>query len=127
MHYVLFAIRWVHATWAKSFYFERSVADAIGRTNWNNAPFLPSDDAVRWPPCCSMIMRQIASPNPIPCDLVVTNAVNMRSNFSGSIPGPDVFYCDRNGIASREAPLSPAVSDFDQSCCPLLQSRCEPS
>ena len=33
MHYVLLAIRLIHATWAKSFYFERSAADAIGRTN----------------------------------------------------------------------------------------------
>ena len=23
---------------------------SVGRTNWNEAPFLPSDDAVSWPP-----------------------------------------------------------------------------
>ena len=36
-------------------YFEEedfSVA-AVGRTNWSRAPFLPSDDAVSWPPHCS--------------------------------------------------------------------------
>jgi hypothetical protein len=31
----------------------------------------------------------MASPNPIPCGFVVTNASNMLSDFSGSIPGPE--------------------------------------
>ena len=44
-------------------------------------------------------MRQIASPNPIPYDFVVRNAVNMLSNLCGSIPGPEFFYCNRNCIA----------------------------
>ena len=46
--------------------------NSIGRTNWNCAPLLPSDDAVSLPPWCSIIMQQIANPNPVPCAFVVS-------------------------------------------------------
>jgi hypothetical protein len=84
----------------------RSVADAIGTANSNKAPVLPSDEAVRWPPCCSMIMRQIASPNPMPWDLVVTNAVKMRSNFSGSIPAPESYIATATASELRTCVVS---------------------
>src|SRR5262245_9413772 len=50
--------------------------NAIGKTNSKRDQFLPSDDAVSWPRCCSIIVRHMASPKPMPCDFVVKNAPN---------------------------------------------------
>jgi hypothetical protein len=72
---------------------------ATGSMSLNSAPLLPSDDAVSWPPCCSTIMQEMASPNPIPCDFVVTNVSNTLSRFFGSIPGPE-------SCTERTIPLS---------------------
>src|SRR3984893_19094941 len=73
--------------------------DPIGRVNWNSAPLLPSDDAVSRPPWLSTIMRQMASPNPVPSAFVETNALNTFSNCLGSIPGPE--SCTDTAISSR--------------------------
>src|SRR5262245_45540996 len=73
----------------------------VGRTNWNRAPFLPSENAVSSPPWRSMMVRQMARPSPIPCDLVVTNASKTPLSFLGSIPGPVSFTATK--IASDRA------------------------
>jgi hypothetical protein len=54
-----------------------------GETTRNVAPFLPSDDTVSCPPWHSTIVRQIASPSPIPYGLVVTTAAKMSFSCSG--------------------------------------------
>jgi hypothetical protein len=55
----------------------------IGKTSLNSAPLFPSEEAVSWPPWRSMMVRQIASPSPMPWGLVVTNASKMLSSRSG--------------------------------------------
>ena len=62
---------------------------STGRMIWKMAPFLPSDFAVSRPPCCSIILVHIANPNPVPPDLVVTNASKMSLKRSGLIPSPE--------------------------------------
>ena len=42
----------------------------------------------------------MASPNPIPCGFVVTNASNILSNFSESIPGPESLHRHDNCFAA---------------------------
>src|SRR5262245_33255421 len=44
-------------------------------------------------------MRQMASPNPVPCAFVETNALNTLSNCLESIPGPE--SCTETTISSR--------------------------
>jgi len=58
-----------------------------GRLNRNiapGAPFAPSAHTL--PPCASMMVRQTASPIPMPPGLVVKNASNSRLALSGMIP-----------------------------------------
>ena len=54
----------------------------------NRAPSCISAAADSFPPCCSIIVLQIARPNPVPFAFVVTNGSKMRVSLSGSIPGP---------------------------------------
>ncbi len=59
-----------------------------GRTIRKTAPREWASEAESWPPWRSMIIRQIARPNPIPSGFVVTNASKTLSRLSASMPGP---------------------------------------
>jgi hypothetical protein len=65
------------------------IGEPTGKMSWNRAPFSPSDNAERLPPWRSTIMRQMASPNPIPSGFVVMNGSNMPLSRLGLIPGPE--------------------------------------
>src|SRR5215467_13956797 len=54
--------------------FGHLVAGKIGKAMWKIEPRGWAGAAVSSPECRSMIIRQSASPNPIPWDFVVTNA-----------------------------------------------------
>jgi hypothetical protein len=41
-----------------------------------------------FPPCCSMIDLQLASPNPVPSCFVVYSGSKIFTNLSCGIPGP---------------------------------------
>ena len=80
-------------------------------------------------------MRQIASPNPMPCDFVVKNASNMLPNCFGSNPGPEsstatiiafglcslVLTCRNRSRSVVESIASIAFwTKFEMTCCNCL-------
>jgi len=69
--------------------FDHLVAGKIGKATRKIEPRGWADDAVSSPECRSMIIRQSASPNPIPWDFVVTNASKMFFACFVSTPGPE--------------------------------------
>src|SRR5262249_31471322 len=69
--------------------FGHLVAGKIGKAMWKIEPRGWAGAAVSSPECRSMIIRQSASPNPIPWDFVVTNASKMFFACFGSIPRPE--------------------------------------
>jgi hypothetical protein len=58
-----------------------------------------SDAADSLPPWCSIIILQIARPNPVPFAFVVTNGSKMLVSLLGSIPGP--VSCNEMEIESE--------------------------
>ena len=61
---------------------------SIGSLITNTAPPASSESAVSVPLCISTTRRAVASPNPLPRCLVVTNGSNRQRRISGSMPGP---------------------------------------
>ena len=71
-------------------------AISLGSVTSNRAPpYCGSDDADSLPPCCSMIILQIARPNPVPFAFVVTNGIKNSCQFVGVNSGACVLQ--RNG------------------------------
>ena len=95
-----------------------SLGAVTGKAKWNTAPrgwFLAAHSR---PPCASMIDRQIGSPIPIPCGLVVKKGANNRSAcLPASIPGP---------VSSTDTRSSPGFESVDRIMSRLGSSQDRP-
>ncbi len=79
------------------------------------APPRTEFSAHKRPSCASTMLRQIASPIPVPSGLVLKNGSNMRCAISGAIPGPRsstetrtssiTVHCRSNGELARRGGL----------------------
>src|SRR5262249_33988105 len=71
--------RGCHARWVS----------ANGSVNVKTAPPVGELPALIWPPCASIMVRDMARPSPIPELLVVTNGSKMCGSTSLGMPGPE--------------------------------------
>ena len=74
-----------------------------GRRMTNEVPRPGSELTSTWPPCCSTSPFEIASPRPVPANLVVKNGWKTWARFSGAMPLPS----SSTAIASVSPSSSP--------------------